>query len=141
VAGASGSKPTPDRSTRPTAPPPPLADQFTIDVYSRTHEIVDRSSFPADDLVLGELADGDIKAQVVFSGSTLPRGPLTLEWKLDGISAGPKPARLNELVEYNSEPTVGNYEIVLRLNQTVLKTFTFRISPARKTPGNQVRPQ
>jgi len=123
----------------PSAPPPVLADQFTIDVYSRINPILNESSFPVDDSVLGQLADGDLKAQVVFGGQVLPKGRFTLEWQLDSISPGPKPVLLNQVVGYNAEPTVGTYQLIFRIDKAVVKTFRFRISPARRSPVNKER--
>ena len=132
---------------RPPVQPPverppvqtPLADQFAIDVYSRITKIQYDTSFPADDSILGQMAEGDLKAQVVFSGTVLPKGRFTLEWQLDGISPGPKPALLNQVVEYNAEPTVGSYKVILRLDRNVLKTFTFRITRAQRSRMNRER--
>ena len=139
-------EPPPEKTPQPEQPPvqappppPPIGNQFTISVYSRINPILDGLSFPVDDAVLGQLADGEISAQVVFTGTVLPKGRFTLEWQMDGISSGPKPMSLNQVVKYNAEPTVGAYRLILRLDKTELKTFTFRISPARRSPVNQER--
>jgi len=112
-------------------PTPALADEFAIEVLSRTNRIENGSSFPVDDRILGELALGDIKVMAVFQGQHLPRGRLTLEWVLDGIPLGRKPVQLGQLVEYGAEPTVGTYKVVLRLGERVIQNFTFRITPGK----------
>jgi hypothetical protein len=135
IAVPSNPKPTPAATAAPAALP--VAEQFSLIAYSRTHVIEDGLHFPFDDPVLGQLADGDIRAQVAFNGPTPPKGRLTLEWLFDGISPGQKPVAPNALVAYGSEPAAGTYRIVLRLNQTVLKTLTFRITPLRKGSAAQ----
>lgn len=123
-----------------TIPPPPAQtpaalpsknDDFAIEVLSRTNRIEDGSSFPFDDRILGELALGDIKVMTVFTGQRVPKGRLTLEWVLDGVPLGRKPVRLGQLVEYGAEPTVGTYKVLLRLEEKIIQSFTFRITPAK----------
>jgi hypothetical protein len=113
------------------SPLPFKADDFAIEVLSRTNRIENGLSFPFDDRILGELALGDIKVMAVFSGQRLPKGRLTLEWVLDGMPLGRKPVLMGQLVEYGAEPTVGTYKVVLRLEDKVIQSFTFRITPAK----------
>jgi hypothetical protein len=108
-----------------------LRDDFTIEVLSRTNPIENGSSFPWDDSGLGELALGDIKVLATFNGQRLPKGRLTLEWVLDGIPLGRKPAQLGRVVEYGAEPTAGTYKVVLRSDEKIIQNFTFRITPTK----------
>ena len=118
-----------DPEPPPPPPPPPRDRDFGLTVYSRDRAIVEGSSFPEGDQVLGELAAGDLKFAVAFKGQSLPRGKLTLEWTIDDVSLGPKPVLLGQVVEFRDEPTSGTYKVTLRLDKEEIRSFTFRITP------------
>jgi hypothetical protein len=109
---------------------------FSIDVLSRgTHKIEEGSSFPLLDPQLGELAQGDLAAMVSFEGQRLAHGPLQLEWALDGVVTDRKPVVLKPgrgaqqvMVQYGNEPSAGSYRITLKLQNHLVRTFTFRIT-------------
>jgi hypothetical protein len=116
---------------------PVSAPHFTIDVLSRgTHPIENGSSFPFLDPQLGELGLGDLTALVGFEGQRLPRGPLKLEWTMDGQVMDSKAvmfkrepgAKHAELVEYGNEPSPGSYRITLKLKDREVQSFNFRIT-------------
>jgi hypothetical protein len=98
-------------------------------VYSRSHLLDNGQTFSIDDRELGQLALGDIHAVVNYKGQRLPKGPLTLEWSLDGIDLGRKNVQIGSVVDYRAEPHAGNYTAVLRLNGVEMGKFQFRISP------------
>jgi hypothetical protein len=109
---------------------------FSIDVLSRgTHKIEEGSSFPLLDPQLGELAQGDLTALVSFEGQRLARGPMQLEWALDGVVMDrkavvlkPGPGAQQVMVRYGNEPSAGTYRITLKLKDHPVRTFTFRIT-------------
>ncbi|MCX6625400.1 MAG: hypothetical protein NTY38_30945, partial [Acidobacteria bacterium] len=102
---------------------------FTLSALSRGNRITEGSSFPANDTVLGELGDGDLKILVQLDGGRVPRGKLSVEWYLNGVRMDRRPAVLNQVVEYGNQPTPGTYEVLLKLNERAVQRFTFRITP------------
>ena len=121
---------------KPELPPPPqpapVVQQFTILVQSRSHLIEDGASFPHNDIILGEMGQGDLKATVRYDGSRPPRGRLTLEWYVDSTRVESRPVVLEQTAEYGNEPTPGAYRVVLKLNDRMVKQFSFQITPARQ---------
>ena len=118
----------------PSDPPPtpdvPAAQGLTIDVLSRrTHKIERDSSFRVGDTELGEMAQGDLTAMISFEGQHMPRGPLVLEWALDGVVVDRVKASLNQFIEYGNEPSAGSYRVTVKLNGRPIQSFTFRITP------------
>jgi tRNA A-37 threonylcarbamoyl transferase component Bud32 len=114
------------------APPPlvePASQAFKIQVFSREHAIHEDSSFAYGDQILGELADGDIKAAVTFDGQPQPRGQLRLVWEVDSVVHDQYPVQLDRLMEYRNEPTVGTYVVTLYYQKRAVKKFSFRITP------------
>ncbi len=116
---------------RPVPPTPvePVANAFTIQVFSRDRTIQEGTSFAYGDQTYGELAQGDIKAAVTFEGRTQPRGPFRLEWAVDGVVHDNRSTTLDHLMEYGDEPTVGTYILTLYYQKRAVKKFTFRITP------------
>ena len=103
---------------------------FTIDVLSRrTHKIDNDSSFPVGDTVLGEMAQGDLTANISFEGQQMPRGALVLEWSLDGVVVDRVNASLNRFIEYGNEPTAGKYRVTVKLNGRPVQSLAFTITP------------
>ena len=99
-----------------------------LQVYSRGRVIDPGISFSIKDQSLGELALGDLKVAVSV-GSPPPKGQLSVEWLINGLRMDIKPVHNSSPVEYGNEPTPGTYRVVLRADKTVLKEFTFRITP------------
>ena len=112
-----------------TAAAPEVAQGFTIDVLSRRTKIDNGSSFRVGDTELGEMAQGDLKANISFEGQHVPRGRLVVEWVLDGLVMDTENATLNQFIEYGNEPTVGTYRVTVKLNGHPVQSFTFRITP------------
>jgi serine/threonine protein kinase len=129
-------RPPPRANPPPVRPQPPVPDVpvpaqasgFDIAVLSRTRKIEPGVSFSYRDPVLGELGHGDLRAFVQASG-TVPKGKLTLEWVVDGVSMDVKTVAPNQLVEYGNEPTAGQYRVTLKVDAKPVKTFVFRITP------------
>jgi hypothetical protein len=115
---------------------PPIAPavvkrSFTIEVLSRTRRIQRGNSFAIGDPILGELGHGDLKAQVLIDGPPLaPSNRLTIEWTVNGVVTDrQKPMSPTTLLDYNNEPTQGDYKVTLRLDGQAVDEFTFRIAP------------
>jgi serine/threonine-protein kinase len=141
--------------SRPAIPAPPVNDSppatfqtalgqggkpgdprgMDLRIFSRGNEIGAGGSFSMKDPRLGELADGDLRAAISASGP-VPKGRLSVEWWLDKVRMNLKMvapqqlgARGGAVVDYGNEPTPGEYRVILRNETTVLKDFTFRITP------------
>jgi hypothetical protein len=128
--------PAPAPPARPARPvdastfvDPAAARGFMIEVYSRKRPVKDGDSFAFSDPVRGELAHGDLLAIVTFGGLQPPRGRLTLEWAVGGVSMDWKAVPLNQLVEYGNEPTAGDYVLTLHQDGRPVQTFKFSIRP------------
>jgi serine/threonine-protein kinase len=132
-AGGTLSPPPPRPQPRPLEPIPILDSEaalgFTIEVYSRVRPIKDGDSFDFSDPVRGELAHGDLRAIVTYGGIQPPRGRLTLEWAVDGVSMDRKTVPLTQLVEYGNQPTAGDYVLTLYLDRRPVQAFKFTIRP------------
>jgi hypothetical protein len=75
------------------------------------------------------MAQGDLTAMISFEGQHMPRGPLVLEWALDGVVVDRVKASLNQFIEYGNEPSAGSYRVTVKLNGRPIQSFTFRITP------------
>jgi hypothetical protein len=74
------------------------------------------------------MAAGDLKAHVVLVGPPPGKGPLTLEWKIDGTTTDGHIVSPNTISEYGNEPTPGSYQVVLRQGLNVVAQYAFRIT-------------
>ena len=122
-------KPAKNIAKTDLAPPIP-ARNFTIVVLSRAQPFPIGTSFAINDPKLGELGHGDLKALVRMEGPPVPAGRLTIEWSVNGVvTERQKPVSPNESIEYENEPTLGNYKVTIRLDGRSVADFVFRITP------------
>jgi eukaryotic-like serine/threonine-protein kinase len=116
--------------TSPDPAPAAPANNFTIEVLSRSRRIPKGASFAIDEPTLGELGHGDLKALVRVEGPSLRPGHLTIEWTVDGVVTDrQKPALPDKLVDYENEPALGAYKVTVRLDGSPVADFMFRITP------------
>jgi serine/threonine-protein kinase len=119
--------------TREVVLPPPVDAHpgYSLKVFSRDeakHPIENGLSFAFRDPELGEMGVGDLKAHVVLNGPPPGKGPLTIEWKVDGTTMDGHLVNPNTISEFGNEPIPGAYRVVLRQGANTVAEYTFRIT-------------
>ena len=58
------------------------------------------------------------------------KGPLTIEWRVDGTTMDGHLVKPNSISEYGNEPSPGQYRVILRQagNPNPVAEYTFRIT-------------
>ncbi len=133
--------PSPAPTTQPPVsaatfiPPSSAPRGYSLEIYSQLiddkHLITRGLSFRYHDRVLGNMSVGELKARIILSGIPPPaKGHrLSIEWDIDGKIWDGRLVSPNTVVEFNSEPIRGSYQVILRLDTEQVADYTFRIEP------------